>query len=303
MEIRSVEYFLTVVDHASFRAAAHHLGLTQPAVTKAIRRLEDEMGVTLFKREPRGVSLTIAGEAFLRHAANLRANLRDAGAEMAALGAGSSGRVRVGAGPAWEHSVVPEAIISLRQQRPGIQVQVVGGSDEQLKILLRAGRLDFVAAAISEPPSLEADLDGRPLLFDDYLVVAASNHPLRSIEPVDAGQLLEFPWVLPSPGTYMADRIQMMFRTQGLPPPSAAVETDIRSLKFRLLRGTDYLGFHTAGELCDLKPERLGPLEVAGMTWRRLAGIITRNGSNRSPAALALMDAIETVCAGLERHI
>ena len=88
MELRTVDYFLAAAEQGSLRGAAQRLGVTQPALTKAIRRLEDEAGVVLFDRKARGVSLTVYGEAMLRHARNLRASLRDAQEEIAGLRSG-----------------------------------------------------------------------------------------------------------------------------------------------------------------------------------------------------------------------
>ena len=150
MELRTVEYFLAIAEEGSLSAAAQRLGVTQPALTKAIRRLEDETGSALFDRNARGVSLTVYGRALLRHARLLTTTLRDAADEIQALRAGLTGEVRLGAGPAWHTNILPEAIRRLRQTSPKIRIKVTGGLDNVLKAQLRAGAFDLVLAVTPE---------------------------------------------------------------------------------------------------------------------------------------------------------
>ena len=301
MELRTVDYFLAAAEQGSLRGAAHRLGVTQPALTKAIRRLEDEAGVILFDRKARGVSLTVYGEAMLRHARNLRASIRDAREEIAGLRSGFAGHVRVGVGPSWEQTVLPEAITAFRAERPGVQLGMVGRSDDTLKGMLRAGDLDFVVAATPDAPQLEPDLDWRPLLDDDYRVVASITHRLRARHVVRLADLLDFPWILPPPRTQMAERLRIIFRAHGLPPPEPVIETDVVPLKLRLMRDTDYLSFHAARHLTEVDPGLVRPLEVEGGTWRRAAGIISRRGVEPNPAASRLVSIIEMICAERRR--
>ena len=302
MELRTVDYFLAVAEQGSLRAAAQRLGVTQPALTKAIRRFEDEAGATLFDRNSRGVSLTVYGSAILRHARNLRASLREARDDIAALQAGIAGQVRVGAGPSWERMVLPEAIARFRAERPAVRVQVVGRNDDTLKAMLRTGALDFVLAATPDSPELEPDLDWRPLMADDYRVVASTRHPLRRRSPLQLADLLEFPWVLPGPHTHMVECLRIIFRSRALPPPEPVVETDVMPLKLELMRDSDYLSFHAAAHLGEIDPGYVLPLEVAGATWRRAAGIISRRGVEANPAAARIIAMIGEICERRERH-
>jgi LysR family transcriptional regulator of gallate degradation len=239
MDLRAVEYFAAVAERGTLRAAAAGLGISQPALTKAIRRLEDELGVILFDRQARGVTLTAYGRSLRRNTRNLQASFREAREEIAALRAGIAGRVRIGAGPSWERSVLPQAIARFTADRPAVQLHVVGGADDALKAQLRAGELDFVLAATPDAPQLEPDLDWRPLMADDYRVIAAADHPLHG-RPLHGrhnptlADLLGYPWILPSAGTQMAERLRVIFRAHGLPPPEPVIETDIVNLSSSL---------------------------------------------------------------------
>ena len=296
MDLRAIEYFAAVAECGTVRGAAARLGISQPALTKAIRRLEDEVGVVLFDRQARGVTLTAYGRPLLRHARNLRASIKEAREEIAALCAGIAGRVRVGAGPSWERVVLPRAIARFRVDHPGVQIHVLGGADDTLKAQLRAGDLDFVLAATPDAPQLEPDLDWRPLIADDYRVIAAANHPLHARAGATLPDLLDYPWILPSAVTQMVERLRVIFRAHGLPPPEPVIETDIVSLKLELMRDSDYLSFHAAAHLREIDPGRFRPLDVPHATWRRAAGIITQRRSEPNPAASVLIGIIETTC-------
>ena len=91
LELRTLQQFLRVAEHGSFTAAAEALHLSQPAVTRTIRRLEEQVGAPLFDRLPRGVELTEYGRSLARHARPVGNQLRQAGVELEALKGGSSG--------------------------------------------------------------------------------------------------------------------------------------------------------------------------------------------------------------------
>lgn len=298
MELRAVDQVLAVAEHGSLSAAAAVLGLSQPALTKAIRRLEEECGAILFERGARGVRPTQEGEAFLRHARNLRATMRAASLELEALRRGAAGRLRIGAGPSWQGMLLPEAIAAFRTRHTEVRIQVVGGMDAALKALLRAGELDFVLAAVGEASADAApDLMQRVLLSDRYRVVAATAHPLRARPSVAIADLLDFPWILPAPGTYLVERLQAIFRAEGLAGPEPAVETDSQALRFALMRSGDFLSFQAEGQLAALAVPDIRPLDVAGASWRRGTGIVTRRGVAHSAAAATLIGIIEALAA------
>jgi DNA-binding transcriptional LysR family regulator len=298
---RTVDYFLTVVARGSLRAAARDLGVTQPALTKAIRRLEDSFGAPLFDRQARGVTPTVYGTAVLRHAKDVKAALGAAQEEVEALRTGSAGLVKIGAGPSWQDAVLPEAISELRTRRPRVRVHVMGGGDDQLKEHLKSGALDFVLAVVPETPRLEPELTWQPLLADEYCVIADARHPLRYQALVRPEDLLAYPWILPAATTYMVGRLQHLLRAAGLPPPVPAIETDVIALKFALMRNSDYLSYHAAAHLAGISPAFITPLNVPGTSALRQAGLINRRGIDFSPAAKTLIEILERRCVELRR--
>lgn len=295
VEPRTIDYLLTIAEEGSLRAAAQRLGVTQPALTKAVRRLEQELATELFARTARGVSPTEAGTVILRHARRIRASLAEAEREIEALRSGFAGEVRVGAGPAWQQRILPEALARFRAARPQARIVVRAGMDDVLKAELRAGRLDLVLAALPRAGELEPDLHHRPLGADDYAVIASIDHPLRGRGPLELGDLLDHPWILPGPGTHMVQALAALFRARGLPPPRPVIETDAHRLRLAMLASGPYLSYNAVFELGELRPRRVAVLDVPGAVWRRSAGIVTRRADTPGPAAQALIETIETV--------
>ncbi len=295
MELRTIEYFSTVASEGSMRGAAKKLGLSQPALTKAMRRLEDEIGVNLFDRRSHGVVLTVFGECFLRHARTLRAGMTEAASEIAALRDGTTGLVRIGAGPSWQSRVIPDAIRRFRDLRPGVRLQIVGGIDHALKAQLRAGALDMVVAAVPDHDDAP-DLQSRRLRVDEYRVIADRSHPLHHAEDCSLADLLTYPWILPSPETYLVRRLGVLMRAHGLTPPQPMLETDIVSLKLELMRDSPYLSFHAVDQLASSGVPEIKPLALATATWQRVTGIIMRRGVEPNPAAALFVDIIEALC-------
>ena len=172
-------------------------------------------------------------------------------------------------------------------------IHVTGGGDDQLKEQLKSGALDFVLAAVPETPRIEPEMTWWPLLADEYCVIADIGHPLRRRKKIKAEHLLGYPWILPPATTYMVGRLQHVLRAAGLPAPAAAIETDVIPLKFALMRGSQYLSYHAAAHLTALNPGFIAPIDVPGTRAVRQAGLITRRGTDLSPAAKALVGILQ----------
>ena len=299
MEIRTISYFLAAVEAGSLTAAAKRLDLTQPALTKAIRRLEDETGAALFVRGARGVVLTAFGQSFLRHARTVRSTMTDATDELDALREGRAGVVRFGAGAPWLIEIVPRAVHMFRRNFPDVRLHVRDGLAGQLWDALRETSLDLALMTIPDGME-EPGLSYTPLLIDEYQIIAGRRHPLRRRSHVQLEDLLDFPWVLPGPTAASTRRLNSIFRAAGLPPPHAIIETDesIR-LKFTLMSGiagSDYLSFHEIRDLKAIRPKGIAPLFVEGASWKRKSGIVTRNGIASNPPADEFAKIVRRLC-------
>jgi DNA-binding transcriptional LysR family regulator len=193
MELRQVRYFLVVADQLHFGQAAKLLHLTQPPLTVAVKGLERELGVQLFHRTTRRVTLTAAGQAFRDRIRVAIAELDDAAGDVADIAAGKSGKIRVGFVSSASYTTVPEAIQAFRQQRPRIDLVLNPlTSGEQIEQLLD-GHLDL--GLIRDPgdvPGLNLEL----LSSEDLVAVLPETHHLAAAEEIRPQDLEGEPMIL-----------------------------------------------------------------------------------------------------------
>jgi DNA-binding transcriptional LysR family regulator len=290
VDLSQLRYFNAVAQHGSFSSAAKALGISQPGLTKAVRRLEASLECSLFDRLPRGVALTPQGHALLRHANQLDVQLHDAREEVRALGRGVIGQLRIGAGPSWLTRGLPRIIARMATQYPRLSFHVVGGFNSSLMESLRSGDLDLVLSALPErsPPGLQAV----PLTRDTMSVVARLDHPLRARRRLQPSTTLAYPWILPGRHVLSRLRLEALFRVAGLEPPAATVEADSMSFIAGVLRESDMLSFATS-QLIHSEMDGIAPLAIPGLSTTRSAGILYRSSAGVMPATRAVIAALE----------
>jgi LysR family nitrogen assimilation transcriptional regulator len=150
MELRSIEYFVQVADEGSITRTADKLGIAQPALTRRIKQLEDELGTPLLTRLARGVRLTGAGRDFLEHARKVLLEVARAKHHVRGNARAVRGRVVIGTSPTLAPLLLPGCVARARQQCPAVTLKLVEGFSPQLLDSLLAGRLDL--ALMTNPP-------------------------------------------------------------------------------------------------------------------------------------------------------
>jgi DNA-binding transcriptional LysR family regulator len=296
MDLSQVRYFNAVARHGSFSAAAKALGITQPGLTKAVRRLEASLDCTLFLRLPRGVALTQQGEALLRHASLLDVQLQDAQKEVRALAGGAVGELRIGAGPSWLSRALPRIVAELTAEYPQLSFHVIGGYNSTLIGSLINGDLDLVVSAL--PDQIPAGLQAIPLTTDTISIVARRNHPLRTKRRLQPSNTLAYPWVLPGRDVLLRSRLEALFRVAGIEPPPAKIESDSISFIAAVLHDSDMLSFATA-QILHNEMDGVVPLLIPRLTMTRSAGILFRSTSGATPATRAFITAIKNLARKL----
>lgn len=303
MNLQRLRHFSAVVRCRSFLKAAEELGISQPALSKSVRALEREVGSRLVERGRFGAVPTTFGEALVRHAGSIEAELRSAREEISALRSASKGHVRVGCGPSEATRLLPMALERLCGQAPGIRVTVLYGLNEALFPMVLQGDVDF---ALSSIPTTGAHPDLRhvPVCEDSAVVVARAGHRLAALrKPIRPQNLLGMHWVLARHLELERRALDNMFIESGLPPPEAAVETTSAVLMKAMVMHGDYLTFLPREMIYwEERSGQLWPVRVAGgPSWRRVVGISQRARARLSPAAEALVAALEAAAASL-RH-
>jgi DNA-binding transcriptional LysR family regulator len=231
LKLRQLALLQAIDRHRALNRVAAEMRLSQPAITKALREVEDIFGTQLFERSSRGLKPTPAGDAVLRHAQRWLADLDSTSKVLAAIDAGHGGRLRLGI-----TTQVPQALLSaglrfLLGQQPRLSVFIMEGTTDQLVGRMVEHELDCAIGRSYEGDAhdivQEAIYEQEPCL-----VVAARNQKQLSRGPLDWAKLAELDWILPPPNTPMRRLYNTIFVTAGVQPPLPIMETiSVRSME------------------------------------------------------------------------
>lgn len=268
-----LQSFLMVADHGTVHEAARRLNLTQPAVTRQIKALENELGGALFTRGVRGMELTRFGQTFLHYARQVDQTLRYASNELQGISSGEAGSLRIGAGPAWAYTIVPDTLALLYDEYPSLLIEITTRLSDYYR-MLEAGQLDILIAELPEKrlPGFRYER----LMTIRRHVFARADHPLASKSGITARQLLDFPWITFKESIYGPAVMAAHFSAAGLAPPEAAVATSSFQTGFRMMRHRDYLMMLPETIRANQAEWQIAPLRLAGSLLSYDAGMIYR---------------------------
>jgi len=284
-----IDYFLAVAQHHQVRRAAVELGVSQPALTKAIQRLELELGFPLFVRSRRGMELTGVAAHFHGRMLALRRGMVDAIKESADLHLGEVGTVRVGVSPLYARQLFVPAVTQLHIERPAATVSVQTQLADGLLRALRAGELDLSINVV--PSERPADLDCTPLMDDDLWLIVRDGHPLLARRQLRLADLANVRWMLPSPAVPARRVLDGLMAQAGLAPPRVVMEYNNSAPQMLdLVRRSDMVS--VMSELTLRSPDGVGlsRLQVSGSRLRRCIGVIALRQTRLSPLALRLRE-------------
>lgn len=272
METRHIRLVRTIAAFGSISAAARELGLTQPALTKILSRVEDHVGGRLFERRARGVMTTATGRLFLDRMDRIDREMRFLMADVRSLETGLSGRVAVGVGQFWIGHIVPRVVNRLRQEAPDVQVQILTGTRDQLLGLLQRGEIDLMLGRFAA--DLPATLVAEPVAAVRLYVTVRAGHPLARLgRPVAPEDLWNYPWVLPPSSDPTAIHMAAMFRKHLGAPIAAAVEAVSQNVVSGLLTTSDMIAV-LPGIAVNEPMAGLVRLDCDWLDWSSEAGVI-----------------------------
>ena len=296
MRLNQIRDFVAVADCGSLRAAARSLGISQPAITKSIRKLESELQVQLLQRTTRGVVATRAGKAFLARARAVRAELRRAEDDLESLRGGSEGSVAFGIAPAACMLIVPDAMLQFRRLHPQARVRIVEGVNTALLPLVHDETLDFTIGQKSAA-RLGSALRFRPLFRPQLVVAARAGHPLaqsRTLRDLANAQWLMFY----APGT--GAMLEKVFQGLGVPLPTNLVQCESYAVALALLAKTDTLGLVIPQLMAEPYAQKfLRRIELAESIPAPVIGMYARADAPLTRAAAAMAQAVTTVARRL----
>lgn len=215
MEWQQLEYFQAVARLEHFTHAARQLALSQPALSRSIARLEDELGVPLFERQGRRVRLTRYGRAFLAHVERALQAIDAGKREVSDMAGPERGVVTLAFLRTLGASMLPEALGAFRERHPDVHFHLTQNYSSALLDLLAEGAVDLCLFA---PPEERPGMLWRPVLTEEIYVVVAPGHRLASRESIALAELADEPLILLKPGYGMRRITDALCRQAGFTP-------------------------------------------------------------------------------------
>lgn len=291
MEFRDIEYFAVLAEHGHMGRAAEALGLSQPALSLSLRRLERSIQAKLVKRTPKGVELTSAGSVLLAQIHRLRLARDDVVREVADLSEGRSGNLRIGANTGVQEALVGAACAILLRNAPKVTLKVTVVAVDPLVALLRNGEIDLAVSGISAVPS--EGLVHEHLFDDEFVVYASVKHRLAKRKQLTVSDLAQERWASTDSGVSVQG-LRRAFEERGLPPPRIAVSSNATSVRFCAVAGSDLLGFTAIGLLRQVaRRYGLVKLPVKQLSWQRSVGVIHRKDAYLSPTSQRFIEILK----------
>ena len=292
LHTRRLQVFSILARHRHMPSTARALGITQPAVSSAIRILENGAGLPLFYRNPRGLMLTGEGETFLLHVRRALNELRHVVDDVYAWRGSSQGGGTGVALPLGRTLILPKAVAQVTGRYPGMRVVTDESAYEPLVAGLRAGDIDFVLGALRNNDAASG-LENEKLLSEDLAILARRGHALADVRGLTLKDLTHAQWILPRAHSPARSLFEALFKRMKLEPPMPTVETADLAMIRGLLFNSDMIAVLSAHQLhYERASGELAALDVPMPKTRRDIGLTLRAGSTPSPAARVLIDAI-----------
>ncbi len=302
VDLRHLNHFLAIVERRSAGSAAEQLRISQPALSKSIRHLEESLGVKLFERGPQGMTPTIYGQLLAERARSITIELRNTMSEIASLKDSRQGSTVVGASPSMMTGVLAQAIARLTTRRPQVFVRVVEGIGDSLMPGLLDGALDFIIGTWV-PTDGQRRIRSEVLLQDEVSAVAGAHHPLGRHRSVTLQDAFRFPWVLASESDSLRYHLEEVCRDHGATPPRPQILSGSAQFIKSMLREGDHLGY--LPRLTTRVEEDAGliiPIRVPALTWVRNVRLTTRTKGTIPPAGRALIAELREIGREVKIH-
>jgi DNA-binding transcriptional LysR family regulator len=294
MELRDIEYFAVIAEHGHLGRAADALGLSQPALSKSLRRLEQALQVKLVKRTPKGVELTAEGSVLLVRVRELRLSLQSVAREIADVSQGRVGHLRIGVSAAISERLLSAAFAALLKDAPRTKL-IASVSDNDLMVpALCNGELDLIIHYLPLTP-----LEGvvwEHLYDSEYVVCASAKHRLAGRKQVTLAELAQERWALNELALPAQQRLLEKFRDSGFPPPRVAFQSRSAALRLRTVGSSDLLTIVSRDCIEQAtSAATVITLPVEALAWLRPVGVIFRRETYLPPVGRRFIQIIKAM--------
>lgn len=282
--LRQLQVFAAAARHLSFARAAEELHLTAPAVSMQIKELERQVGLSLFDRSGRSITLSTPGEYFLHHARRMLGALKDAEDTLARLKHVEGGRLTLGMVSTAKY-FVPKLLAAFRREHPAVEFRLEVGNRQALVDLLQRNQVDL---AIMGRPPRELETRAEPFAPNPLVMIAAPGHPLAGLSHVPAALLANEVFLVREIGSGTRAAMDIFFKDKRILPAVRMEVPSNETIKQAVMAdmGVSFLSLHTIR--LELGAGLIKLLEVDGLPLMRLWHIVNMHAKLLSPAAEAL---------------
>lgn len=298
--LRQLQYFVAVAEQGSVTRAAQNLSISQSSVTEAIKELESDLGVELFERHPRGLTITHNGHQFLRHATKILATVSDARTSFSGQQNAAAGTLNIGVTSLVAGYVLSDLLARYRRACPGVEVSAIEDNGGYLEHLLVGGELDVAVMVISnlrDRMALQAEI----LETSPYRLWLPMGHPLVSADIISVADITREPLIMltideieENTGkllTALGARPHVAFRTRSVEAVRSLVAT---GAGVALLPDLVYRPWSLEGD-------RIESRDVSGSLPVVQVGMVWRKGSSLPQAARDFVGVAESMRSGRQR--
>ena len=269
MDFRQLEMFRSVAEQGTFTRAAAHLHVSQSAVSRQVKLLEEELGQVLLHRGAHAVALTEAGEMLLKTANRVQRELQDAVWQLSERQRLGGGSVHLGGGMTVCMYVLPRLLKKFRSLYRGVDLQVTSGTSEAILRLVRQHEVDLGLLTL---PIVARDLEVVPALKEEMVVVTAKRHPLARGAAVEPASLGRFPLILYESGSNTRKVIDRFFAEEQVPPRVAMETENVEIIKAMVESGLGITLIPFAAIAKDVRQHRFAYTRVKGRRLFRETG-------------------------------
>ncbi len=281
MDIAALKAFIAVADSGSFSLAAEQLFLTQPAISKRVSALENELEARLFDRIGRGVSLTEAGQALLPRARNILLDLEDSVRALSNLSGEVHGTLRFGTSHHIGLHRLPPVLKGFVQAYPDVRLDIRFMDSEEACLAVEHGELEL--AIVTLPPSPAEALRTEIVWNDPLAIVVAHDHPLADIRHPSLQDLASHPVILPATGTYTRQIAEAAFREVDLRLDIALSTNYLETIHMLVSVGIGWSLLPVT-----MQDDQTQVLSVSALSLSRSLGVVYHRDRTLSNAANAL---------------
>jgi DNA-binding transcriptional LysR family regulator len=298
MDMKRIRYALALAQELNFARAAEKVHVSQPALSRGIQTLEEEMGLQLFDRDNRNVSITKVGAVFLEHAKRVFYQMRTLELDMAQIRDVDIGHVTFGVGQAPTYGLLSQVLREIRQQRPGIRFTVDTNNWGYLLLHLRAEEIEFFVADIQDIGH-EPDLAITPLCRQRGAFICRPEHPLVKKADRQVKDMLPYGFAFFSVPDAILVRLRRMFGlTSGQPLPVVLQCDNLTVLKDLVIHGDLIMAATLAAVDSELRAGTVVSLSFPKIpSLFTEIGIVHLHGRTLSPGAKMVLNTIRAVAA------